>query len=106
MNDDSNDFMSELRWEAVEPRSRRKAPWASMPGVIYEGTILLREGDPPITRGVSHCGHRHINSGPARKCSEVLARKLNKAGLMGEHVVNEDEGDPELEAWFKSLHAS
>lgn len=63
-------------WVVVEPRTVRKAPWAALPGVSYEGTVLRKEGT--ITVEVKHCGHRHIGLGPARKCSEALARKLNK----------------------------
>jgi hypothetical protein len=65
-------------WVPVEPRSIRKAPWANLPGVVFEGTVLRREGDPPVTTEIKRCGHRHINPGPARRCSEALARKLNK----------------------------
>lgn len=63
-------------WLAVEPRSVRKAPWSSL-GRIYEGIVLRKDGSRTVE--VRPCGHQHINPLPARKCSEALARKLNKA---------------------------
>jgi hypothetical protein len=65
-------------WQAVEPHHKPKAPWSASPGSTWEGTVLRYRGNPPIVVAMKHCGHQHLTLLPARKCSNVLARKLNR----------------------------
>jgi hypothetical protein len=65
-------------WQAVEPHTRRKSPWSASPGITWEGTVLRYRGDPPVMVAMKHCGHQHLTLLPALKCSQALARKLNR----------------------------
>jgi hypothetical protein len=67
-----------MTWQAADPRPVRKAPWAAGPALVYEGVVQRLEGEPPVVVVSWTCGHRHINTGPARKCSEALARKYTR----------------------------